>query len=108
MVVSGRVSVIIPTYQRAHVVGRAINSALAQTYPDIEILIIDDGSTDNTAQVVQGYGSNVHYIYQGNQGRPAARNNGIRHATGEFIAILDSDDWWQPSKLEKQVACMQE
>ena len=108
MMVSGRVSVIIPSYQREHVVGRAIDSALAQTYPDVEILVIDDGSTDGTAQVVQGYGSKVHYVYQDNQGRSAARNSGMRQATGEFIAILDSDDWWHPSKVAKQVTAMRQ
>lgn len=100
------VSVVIPTYNRAHLVGRAIESVLAQTFEDFEILVIDDASTDNTASVVEGYqDSRIRYLVQSeNRGVSAARNRGLREARGQFIAFLDSDDEWFPDKLEKQAA----
>jgi glycosyltransferase involved in cell wall biosynthesis len=100
---TGLVSVIIPTYNYAHFVLEAVESALAQTYPDREIIVVDDGSTDATGQVLQPYLDRIRYIFQPNGGLSAARNTGIEAAQGEFIALLDSDDVWHPRKLELQV-----
>src|SRR5439155_12157099 len=97
------VSVVIPSYNRAYIVGQAIESALQQTHRPVEVLVADDGSTDDTRRVVEGYGPPVRYFYQPNAGVSAARNLGLRHARGEFIALLDSDDWWLPWKVEAQV-----
>jgi glycosyltransferase involved in cell wall biosynthesis len=98
-----RVSVIIPTYNRAHLIGEAIDSVLAQTYRDFEVILVDDGSTDNTRDVLRKYDGQITYLYQDTQGRSKARNTGIGMATGEYIAFLDSDDVWLPHKLERQV-----
>jgi glycosyltransferase involved in cell wall biosynthesis len=98
------VSVIIPVFNGATFVERSIGSVLTQTFQDFEIIVVDDGSTDNTAQVVQAITDDrLQYIYQSNQGPSAARNNGIQHTRGEFVAFLDSDDCWLPTKLEKQL-----
>jgi glycosyltransferase involved in cell wall biosynthesis len=98
------VSVIIPTFNRANLVKEAIESVLAQTFQDVEIIVIDDGSTDETKEVVSKMPSDkTHYIYQNNMGPAAARNAGIRIARGQYIAFLDSDDLWLPKKLEKQL-----
>jgi glycosyltransferase involved in cell wall biosynthesis len=102
----GLVSVIIPTYNRAYIVGHAVDSVLAQTYSNIEIIIVDDGSTDDTRSVIAKYDSRVRYAHQNNGGVPAARNHGFSLARGEFIALLDSDDAWHPNKLELQIAFM--
>ena len=101
-----RVSVVIPTYNRARTIGRAVDSALAQTYADLEVIVVDDGSTDDTQQVLARYGDAIRVLYQENQERRVARNNGIRHACGEYIAFLDSDDLWLPNKLRRQVALL--
>lgn len=98
-----KVSVVIPTYNYAQYIKEAIDSVLAQTHKDCKIIVIDDGSTDDTRGVVSQCGPDVKYIYQKNQGLSAARNTGIRNSNGEYIAILDSDDIWLPSKLEKQI-----
>jgi hypothetical protein len=100
------VSVVIPTYNRAQTIGRAVDSVLAQTYSDLEVIVVDDGSTDDTRQVLARYGDAIRYLYQENQERRVARNNGIRHACGEYIAFLDSDDLWLPDKLRRQVALL--
>ncbi len=97
------VSVIIPTYNRARVIHRAISSVLAQTFKDYEVLVVDDGSRDTTAHVLDEFGRSVICLSQENRGVAAARNTGIRHAGGELLAFLDSDDEWLPLKLEKQV-----
>ncbi len=98
-----KVSVIIPTYNRAHIVGEAIASVLAQTCRDFEAIVVDDGSTDETRAVidryVEQYGDQVKYLYQENAGSAAARNIGIRAARGDLIAFLDSDDLWLPHHL---------
>jgi glycosyltransferase involved in cell wall biosynthesis len=99
-----RVSVIIPTYNYARYLDQAVRSVLAQTYPAAEILVVDDGSKDNTREVAESFGNQIRYIYQENAGPSAARNHGIREATGEWVAFLDSDDWWVPEKLELQAA----
>jgi glycosyltransferase involved in cell wall biosynthesis len=104
-----RVSAIILTYNRADLIMEAIESVLAQTYTDYEIIVIDDGSTDNTAQVLQQLieSGKIRYIWQENQGECAARNHGLHQARGEYVAFLDSDDLWLPQKLEAQVACLE-
>jgi hypothetical protein len=101
------VSVVMPAFNRAHLVARSIESALAQTYRDIEIIVVDDGSTDDTAAVVQRFGDQVRYVYQQNAGVGAARNTGMRHATGRYVAFLDSDDRWHDFKLSMQVALLE-
>lgn len=106
---NGLVSTIIPTYNRAYCVTRAIDSVLAQDYGDVEVLVVDDGSTDNTSAVIsQRYGAEprVRYLPQPNGGVATARNAGIRHARGEFLALCDSDDYWHPWKLGAQIAAL--
>lgn len=97
------VSVIIPAYNSERYVGDAIKSVLAQTYKPAEVIVVDDGSSDGTGRVVQGFGSAVRYLHQANRGEPAARNLGLRSATGEYVAFLDADDLWAPEKLELQM-----
>ncbi|MHB8117595.1 MAG: glycosyltransferase family 2 protein [Methanothrix sp.] len=99
------VSVIISTYNRAYLVGRAIRSVLDQTYQDFELIVVDDGSADNTDEVVKGFNDlRIRYIrHEQNKGSAAARNTGINAAQGEYIAFQDSDDEWLPEKLEKQM-----
>lgn len=104
--VDHRVSVIVPTYNRADLVGRAVLSVLNQTFPAHEIIVIDDGSHDETRAVLAPFGDRIRYIYQANQGVSAARNRGIREATGNLIAFLDSDDTWEPWKLAVQLSCL--
>jgi glycosyltransferase involved in cell wall biosynthesis len=98
------VSVIIPTYNYSRYLGEAIQSVLDQTLQDFEIIVVDDGSTDNTREIVQSYGEKIKYFYQSQQGPAKARNRAILESHGKFIAFLDSDDVWLPTKLEKQVA----
>jgi len=98
-----KVSVIIPTYNCGQYICEAIDSVLAQTYKDIEIIIVDDGSSDNTKNVVLMYKDKIKYIYQNNKGEAGARNRGIKEAQGEFIAFIDADDIWLENKLEKQM-----
>ena len=100
---SERVSVIIPTYNRASYIRDAIESVLVQTYPVFEIIVVDDGSTDNTREIVCQYGDPVIYICQKNGGPGSARNKGLQNARGDFIAFLDSDDIWTPQKVEIQI-----
>lgn len=102
------VSVIIPTYNRAKLVTGAIDSVLAQTYADYEIIVVDDGSSDNTQDMLKPYRDKIHYIYQENAGVSAARNAGIRLARGEWIACLDSDDVWLPDKLKRQMEIVEQ
>ena len=92
-------SVVIPTHDRAALVGRAIESALRQTVPPREVVVVDDGSTDDTRARVEAFGPGVRYLHQGNAGVSAARNHGVRAATGTWIAFLDSDDRWAPNHL---------
>jgi glycosyltransferase involved in cell wall biosynthesis len=97
------ISVVIPAYNAGGFIKRTIDSVLAQTYRDYEVIVVDDGSTDNTADVVKSYAGKVRYIYQENAGDGPARNAGIRAARGEWIAFLDHDDEWLPQKLELQM-----
>ena len=97
------ISVIIPTYNSGVFIGEAIQSVLRQTCTDYEIIVIDDGSTDNTGGIIENNFPQVRYFYTPNQGAAKARNYGIRRAHGEFIAFLDADDLWLPEKLEKQL-----
>ncbi len=97
------VSVIIPAYNGARFLPEAIESVLAQTYKDYEIIVVDDGSTDNTKEILKPYFDKIKYIHQQNQGAATARNTGIRHSQGEYIAFLDADDVWLPEKLHTQV-----
>lgn len=101
------VSVVIPTYNRARFLGAAVQSIRAQTYPCAEIVIVDDGSTDDTAQVVATLGHGIHFVKQANAGPAAARNRGILEARGDLVAFLDTDDRWLPEKVSLQVAILQ-
>ena len=98
------VSVVIPTFNRAATIVRAVESVLQQTYRPLELIVVDDGSTDGTSEVLQAYGKAVVYVRQDNAGPAAARNRGIRESQGDMVAFLDSDDVWLAAKLERQVA----
>ncbi len=104
------VSVVIPTYNRASTVARAISSVLSQSYKEFEVIVVDDASTDNTREVVSSFGDErVKYLrHVTNEGGGAARNTGIRASKGEYIAFQDSDDEWLPGKLEKQMKAFEE
>jgi glycosyltransferase involved in cell wall biosynthesis len=97
------VSIVVPTYNRSRQVCRAIDSVLAQSYRNYELIIVDDGSSDTTAIRLSEYQDRIQVIRQANRGVSAARNTGIRAAAGEFIALLDSDDQWLPQKLSRQI-----
>ncbi|HTZ95281.1 MAG TPA: glycosyltransferase family A protein [Terriglobales bacterium] len=104
-----KVSVVIPTYNRAAKVQKSVESALAQTFSDLEVIVVDDGSSDNTEKAVaERFGDRVRYFYQSNQGASASRNKGIAEARGEWIAFLDSDDEWEPDKLEWQLKTLEQ
>jgi glycosyltransferase involved in cell wall biosynthesis len=105
MVLMPTISVIIPTYNRAHLIGASIASVLAQTYTNFELIVVDDGSTDDTEQQVHGFNDpRINYINQENKGRSHARNCALDLARGRYIAFLDSDDLFLPDKLALQVA----
>ena len=97
------VSIILPTYNREHVISRSIDSVISQTYSNFELIIVDDGSTDNTSDILKKYEGKVEYIKQKNSGVSSARNTGIKLAKGEYIAFIDSDDQWLPTKLQRQI-----
>ena len=100
-----KVTVVIPTYNRSHVVDRAVRSALAQTHRDVEIIVVDDGSTDDTAARVRTFTDpRVRYVARPHRGVSATRNAGVALATTELVAFLDSDDVWRPDKLERECA----
>jgi glycosyltransferase involved in cell wall biosynthesis len=101
------VSVVIPTFNSAMLVREAIKTALVQTYRDFEIIVVDDGSIDNTGSVIAQFGSDVHYFRQQNRGSSAARNQGIAISRGNYIAFLDADDLWTPNKLAEQIPIFQ-
>ena len=100
------ISVIVVTYNRAHFLKDALDSIVGQTFKDYEIILVDDGSTDNTKEIVGQY-KGIHYIYQEHAGVSKARNTAIKAARGKWIATLDSDDMWKEEKLQKQVAYLE-
>lgn len=100
------VSAIIPNYNYAHYLRDAVESVLAQTHKEIEIILVDDGSQDDSRKVIESYGDRIKPIFQKNQGVAAARNNGVAASSGEFIVFLDADDAWLPSKIEKQLGVL--
>ena len=100
------VSVIIPTFNRARMIGGAIESVLTQTQPGVEVIVVDDGSTDATAEELKRFGDRIAVIRQDNTGVSSARNAGIRAARAQWVAFLDSDDHWQPRKLQRQLECV--
>ncbi len=102
------ISVIIPVYNREKYLVEAIESVLRQTWKNVELVVIDDGSTDNTADTALAFEGKINYYYQKNRGLGAARNAGIGHASGDLIAFLDSDDLWLPEKLEKQMDALKQ
>jgi glycosyltransferase involved in cell wall biosynthesis len=106
-----KVSIIIPTYNRANLLSRAIKSVLDQTFQDFELIIVDDGSTDNTKEVIERFqkkDSRIKYIFQENSGGPSRPNNvGIKNSNGKYIAILESDDEWLPEKLRLQIEILE-
>ncbi|MEN9342193.1 MAG: hypothetical protein RIQ54_449, partial [Candidatus Parcubacteria bacterium] len=104
------VSVIIPCFNGSEYIGEAVQSALNQTYKNVEVIVVDDGSTDGTGEIVKNIQKdhlNLKYIYQENGGISSARNAGIKSALGKYIALLDSDDIFLPKKLERQVQYLQ-
>ena len=100
--ISNLVTVIIPVYNGEHYLGEAIKSVIAQTYRSIEIIVVDDGSTDASARLAQQFP--VRYYFQPHSGSGAARNYGVEQARGEFLAFLDADDLWMPEKLTRQIS----
>ncbi|TAK34595.1 MAG: glycosyltransferase family 2 protein, partial [Saprospiraceae bacterium] len=104
------VSVIIPTYNRAKTIERAIDSVLNQTFSDLELIVVDDCSTDFTVDVIKQYTDErlIYIRHENNRGEGGARNTGIRNSRAKYIAFLDSDDEWFPNKLEKQMPVIQE
>jgi len=101
------VSVVIPAFNAEKYIKESINSILSQTFQDFEIIVVDDGSTDNTGKIIKQYGSKVNYIFQENSGPSKARNTAISVAKGKYIAFLDADDLWTPNKLELQVGFLE-
>jgi glycosyltransferase involved in cell wall biosynthesis len=101
------VSVVVPTYNRAEYIAETIASILEQSYANIEIIVIDDGSTDDTRNVVRPFEPRIRYVWQENAERGASRNHGLRLARGEYIAFLDSDDLWLPTKVQEGVHFLQ-
>lgn len=104
-----QVSIIVPTFNRCSLLVRAVKSVLGQTYRDTEVIVVDDGSTDDTLEAVQSLADHrvILVALDGNCGAPAARNAGIATSHGEFVAFLDSDDYWLPDKLERQMGLLQ-
>ena len=101
-----KVSVVIPTYNNAHYIGEALDSVLAQGFTDFEIVVVDDGSTDDTERVVAAYGGRIRYHWQANGGLAVARNTGMRLSRGEFLTYLDADDVWERDNLRFKVALL--
>jgi glycosyltransferase involved in cell wall biosynthesis len=97
------ISCIVPVFNGERYLRQALDSIFAQTYRPLEVVVVDDGSTDATAVVVASFGDRLRYLRQDNQGPPVARNLGIRAAKGEYVAFLDADDLWHPEKLQRQI-----
>lgn len=106
MIQSKKVSVIIPNYNYARYVGQAIDSVLQQSYRNFEVIVVNNGSTDNSIEILQTFGDKIRVIDQPNLGQSGARNSGLSESRGEYIAFLDADDLWEPTKLEKQIRLM--
>lgn len=102
-----RVAAIIPSYNSARYLRQSIDSVLSQTYPVAEIIVVDDGSGDNTRDLVLSYGDRVRYYWQENRGVSAARNRGVRQSSSPWVAFLDADDWWEPNKIDLQIAAIE-
>lgn len=102
------VSTVIPSYNYGRFVCDAVESALAQTYQPVEVIVVDDGSTDDTRQRLERFGGAIRYVHQQNKGLSAARNTGVRHAQGEWVALLDADDVWHRDKTRIQLDAIQE
>lgn len=102
-----KISVVIPTYNRAHLVTRAVTSALNQSRPPAEVIVVDDGSQDNTREQLAAFGQQIRYIHQPNQGAAVARDRGIQAASSNWIAFLDSDDYWERPYLQQMARVMQ-
>jgi glycosyltransferase involved in cell wall biosynthesis len=103
-----KVSVIIPNYNYAQYVGKAIESVLLQTYSNLEVIVVNNGSTDDSLEILKAFEGKIKLIDQVNLGQSGARNSGLLHATGDLIAFLDADDFWEPTKLEKQIDLINE
>jgi glycosyltransferase involved in cell wall biosynthesis len=103
-----KISVIIPNYNYAQYVGLAIESVLGQSYQNVELIVVNNGSTDNSLDILRNFGKDIILINQFNLGQSGARNSGLLNATGDIIAFLDADDVWQPTKLEKQIQLLNE
>ena len=101
------VSCVVPVFNGERYLAEALDSIISQNYHPIEIIVVDDGSTDGSAEVAAGYGNTVTYVCQVNAGPAAARNTGIKSAKGEYLAFLDADDIWVSDKLERQLACLE-
>lgn len=101
------VSVVIPAYNAARTLPATIESVLAQTFRPIEVLLVDDGSTDDTASIAKSFGDSLRYLWRPNAGDVAARNTGIRSSTGTYVSLLDADDLWLPDKLARQIQMME-
>ena len=95
------VSVVMPAYNSADFIAQSLTCALSQSYCNVEIIVVDDGSTDNTVEIVSSYGDNITLIQQQNAGSASARNRGAAAASGEWLAFLDSDDLWTDDKIER-------
>jgi glycosyltransferase involved in cell wall biosynthesis len=102
------ISCIVPAFNAQRYLGETIDSILGQAYSPLEVIVVDDGSTDGTRDVVRPYGDRVRYLHQRNGGHAAARNLGLDAAGGAFVAFLDADDLWHPDKLERQVTLLRE
>lgn len=106
MISAPTVSVVVPAYNAAWCIERAVRSVLAQTYRDFELIVVDDGSSDNTARVLSPFAAALRVVAKQNGGLSSARNAGVRAARGDLVAFLDADDWWEPTKLARQAALM--
>lgn len=104
--IPGRITVVMPCYNAENYVAQAVDCVLGQSTPDVELIVVDDGSTDRSREILLGYGDRIRFLEQANQGPYPARNHGMQHASGEFVAFLDADDWWAPDCLEKLHAAL--
>jgi len=104
----GKVSVIIPTYNRGEVLDRTIKSVLTQTYKNYELIVVDDGSTDSTSRILSKFGNKIRYFSKLHGGVSSSRNLGLEKSESDWVAFLDSDDYWLPEKLERQIQYVQE